>query len=136
MKRAVLDEGMRRELETIRSTQWNVTASLEEGLARCRVLLEQAGGPASLRDIAFADAADLVGWGFALAMDAGQYDEAVQWIELLIRHPDFPHESAMDRAYRTHQHATAVLFAGEMEEATALYRSALEMVKDRPGHGR
>jgi hypothetical protein len=98
MKREPLDEGIRQELETIAYAP-SGTASQEERLARWRVLFDQVGGHQGLRDTEFGDVERLVGWGWAFTMGAGQYHEAAQLIEPLLRHPDFQREESVYRAH-------------------------------------
>jgi hypothetical protein len=135
MKRAPLDEEIRQELGTI-AYAMSRAASLDERLTRWRTLFDQVGGHQGLRDTDFGDAEQLVGWGFALAMDAGPYREAAQLIEPLLRHPDFERQEAVERAYLVQRYAAGLLFADEVEAAVAAYRSALEVVQARPGHSR
>jgi hypothetical protein len=131
MKSSALDEGIRQELVRLRSQFVDETASPEEGLAAWRVLLDRAGGFQGLHEIQLCDLEDLIGWGWALAMELELYSEATRLLEAVFRHPEFDITGPLDRFWML-EYALTLLFAGEMEKAVTLFRSELEFLDARP----
>jgi hypothetical protein len=133
--RPELDEELCQELETI-GYELGRTASPEERLARWWSLFDKAGRHKGVHMVNLADAERLIGWGWTLAMIAGQYREAYRLLEPLFQHPDLAHASELDRGLLNCKRATSLLFSGEVSEAVSIYHAVLGSLAARPGHAR